>query len=85
MRKSANVTIGLTTSVIVLMSSFVAQSAQTNVGKRNCTTTIMCCIPGKGCFSPNTPTGYTCNNGHAESVTRCIPTSLPPKDLKPIR
>jgi hypothetical protein len=47
----------------------------TNIGiQQSCTTTIMCCIPGKGCFSPNTPTGYTCNGGHAQPVTKCIAT-----------
>jgi hypothetical protein len=36
-----------------------------------CTDKIMCCIPGKGCFDPNTPTGYSCNNGHAQVVQTC--------------
>jgi len=54
-------------------------NTSTNIGiqKPTCTTNIMCCIPGKGCFSPNTPIGYTCNGGHAEAVKTC--TSPPRK------
>jgi hypothetical protein len=56
---------------LLLTPLFVGQStAATNVGL-GCTTAIWCCIPGKGCFSPNTPTGYTCNDGHAQTVTIC--------------
>ncbi len=69
----------LISAAILLMLAFVTQCfAQTNIGvQQNCTSQLMCCIPGKGCFSPNTPTGYTCNNGSVRNVTTC--TKLPNK------
>jgi hypothetical protein len=74
-------------AAFVLMSTFVGQSfAADNIGAgvlgQKCTTTIMCCIPSgpnKGCWSPNTPIGYTCNDGHAQPVTTCTKT---PRKLK---
>lgn len=85
MHKQISATIVLLLSAIVLTlssgQSFAQTNSNTNVGvQQNCTTKIMCCIPGKGCFSPDTPTGYTCNDGRAEPVTTCTkPTQAAPK------
>ena len=67
-------------SFIAVMLSFDQSFAQTNIGvQQNCTTKIMCCINGK-CYSPDTPIGYTCNNGSAQPVTTCTkPNQAAPK------
>jgi len=65
--------------VVVLLASLTGPSfAQTNIGvpQRVCTTNIMCIINGVA-YSPNTPKGYTCNNGYAAPVTTCHTASVP--------
>ena len=64
-------------AAFLLMPSFVGHSVAANHVGLGCTSSIMCCIPGKGCFSPNTPIGYTCNDGHAQVVTTCRPPRKP--------
>ena len=66
---------------IVLTASFVGQTfAQTHVPlpKRVCSTKIMCIINGIA-YDPNTPIGYSCNNGHAAPVTTCHMINVPQK------
>jgi hypothetical protein len=74
-----------TFGVVVVLSWLTGPSfAQTNIGvpQRVCTTNIMCIINGVA-YSPNTPKGYTCNNGYAAPVTTCHTASVPAKVLKP--
>lgn len=74
-----------TIGVVALLAPLTGPSfAQTNIGvpKPVCTTNIMCIINGVA-YSPNTPIGYTCNNGYAAPVTTCHTPSTPGK-LKPV-
>lgn len=69
-------------AAIGLTLVFVSQCfAQTNIGipKPNCTTQIMCCLQNGKCYPPSNPIGYTCNNGHAQTVTTC---KTPPRTAK---
>jgi hypothetical protein len=70
--------------VVALLASLTGPSfAQTNIGvpHRVCSQQIMCIINGVA-YSPNTPIGYTCNNGYAAPVTTCHWVNLPQRALK---
>jgi hypothetical protein len=62
-----------------LMAAFVGQAfAATHIPIPGCSYQIMCIINGVA-YSPNTPKGYSCNDGYAASVKVCArgPSNAP--------